>query len=1330
MPRKVVPGSITEPYKIGQGDFSPNLVGQQFTQGSTLFTLGNFAITTNTSGSGISKVYNTGSFSESYSLETLNLTEQDSQILSNESIKIILNLDPTNLERFVYFGSFYEFISATIKSILLKWKGSLYVNIFIPTDETQTPRNTILNYSYDSVNNKSYFKIPTSTIINNFALFYQSEFGGESDENQNPLFNPQNNYGDIYNLNTNFSDYQISNVFGDFYITNFTGSTKTDPYIYLEVNDNVWPPLESIGFGSYNYHVRPKEEILNKYFFNQLDEFESQVLNQLTTPQYTINIQSPKKTDKGNVILSQKKLTWPTSDGYNLDNGGAEFQSYITVWLNEAKDFDELKTDLIARRFVTGSIIEFDTDGGGNEVYGRKVNKLLRIYGREFDEIKKYIDGISFARVVTYSKKDNAPDELIKILASEMGLDVLLSFFDNNLFQDVLPGNTTQEGYGNLQNVPFSGYSRNLSPKEMDVELWRRLVINAWWLFKSKGHRKVLEFFLTLFGIKSCVISLDEYIYIAENAPLNVEKTLTTIANYLELDVNIPTTVTPATAVATNIGDIDISDYPIDIYGFPKLAINSPGYYYQNNGFWYNGGNLSETGNNPHLGPYDYGKAYLGALECFVENFEGVTTGTTTFNTIDNLFTDYENGTIENGLNNFGPDYAEIMSNTNRISGGINVISAGADTTLSYGDSEQSFRILFNVNDCIIPCPELYINYGNGVIFIGQNFGNSINITLEQFPELFQENTTPLVEALQISEICCAEAGGYYLPQQQNDIPLAEDVFTIPELFDQNNALGLPQPETPRNVCWWCPPTKVLCGLDYYNTVDISPTFTQRQVGAGEADIDDDKDITGCIDPQALNYNPLATISCGPSGPYTPDLGGQLTSGCCIKNNTIPDTEGGGTDLEIAPIPCTGLISQNLNQEYFIDGTAAREECCTELVIGSPVSFIGGVCVPTPIENSPCNPEQITLGTDGVVGGINEEQCCNIDVVGQPVFWDGFSCRLLDENLCVILTNDNQNIINEECCSLKGGYLGTDFNGNVICIQNTNQSGEPIGDTDETQVCPETYLLTLTETIISSDTGDYSLLSDSTGQVVSQECCSRYNDLVGDSESWYYNINLGGCVKQIEEINYVATRYQLVESFMGEVSLFHAGDDLGIYSLLERIFLKITKLNINGIDYLQTVQTPGTIIDPTVNPPDEWNSVLFLQKVFNDLGLTNYKAQVPGTPANVNIPTNTVGVESDSFKEYGFYIIGPKGDTFEIDVDFYTASTPPPNGQFVFNWFRESSSLLGDPNNPRFKPAEPGYVADNTISPTNESCFTITKPPYGSEPEQCYPYTLGPRTYE
>ena len=75
-------------------------------------------------------------------------------------------------------NSFYDFISATIKSILLKWKGSLYVNFLLTDDPTQTPKNTVLDYTYDSVNNKSYFKIPVSTTTNNYALGYDSQYGG------------------------------------------------------------------------------------------------------------------------------------------------------------------------------------------------------------------------------------------------------------------------------------------------------------------------------------------------------------------------------------------------------------------------------------------------------------------------------------------------------------------------------------------------------------------------------------------------------------------------------------------------------------------------------------------------------------------------------------------------------------------------------------------------------------------------------------------------------------------------------------------------------------------------------------------------------------------------------------------------------------------------------------------------------------------------------------------------------------------------------------------------------------------------------------------------
>lgn len=1357
MPIKVVPGSITVPYKIGKGDFSPNLVGQQFTQGSTIFTLGNFEITTNLSAP-LSRVYNTGSFSESYCLENLELTEQESEILSNESLKVILNIDPNDLSRYAYFGSFYEFLKTNIQTLILKWKGSLYVNSLIPSDITATPKNTVLNYSYDSVTNISKFSIPITTIINNFGLIY--------DENTTFI---GTEYGNIANLNFNYLNYQVTNIFGDFFVLGFSGSGVDNNYINVEVRGNSWPGIETIGFGMYNYHVQPKEEVLNKYFFNLLDEFENNILNRLTEPKYTISVKVPKKTDSGSEFLTKIAMTWPTSDGYNLDINGGSYDTYINSWLNATKSIDEYKANLITRRFITASIIEFDTDGGGDERYGRKVDKLLKIYGREFDEIKQHIDAISFARVVTYNKKDNTPDELIKILAGELGLDVLLSFFDNNLFGDVLPNNSTSEGYGNISQVPFSGYSRNLSPKEMDIELWRRLVVNAWWLFKSKGHRKVLEFFLSLFGIENCAITLDEYIYIAKNR-LNVNETLQAIADYLgESDTVDIDTATPATASGNDINDLDLSNYPMDEYGFPKVPLNTPDYYYQLNGFWYNGGNLSEKGNNPHLGPYDYGKAYFDRLRCFIDDFNGQSTGTTTFNTIDNLFTDYENGTIESGVADYGENYAQIINDSNRISPNATVSLAGASNDIVYGNSDTSLRITFLVGEsnCSITCPTDLTYYSNGVIFANE-LSPTIQITDETIDNLFLGGIfyDELVLATQITEECCDEIGGFYLPinilsetgpidgpiddTKPNAIitslapqltllppPLTSPsdglndngYFTIEELFDNS------ENEQDEFVCYWCPPIKILCGEDYYISVPQSETKQDIIV------VDGDKDIVGCTDPTALNYNALTTLSCGPSGPYEPDLGGQLTSGCCIKNSTGPSGDGDidiNIDIDIEPLPCVGTYSITLSGVVLLNGVETEQSCCTQGLVGSDVEWVDGQCVLTTQINPPkCQTNNISITPSGVVLGVNTEECCTKDVVGQEVNWNGKQCTIFNKEFCVIISVDGQNITDPKCCKLRGGYITTDTAGNIICVQ------QPVSDfTNNNQTkCPITF--TQQQFNATDDSNIvYTEVISFEGDKLSEICCKQYANQY--DQTYYYDPTYKTCLKS-ENLLLNACRYQLIESFAGITynGIYHSGES-GIYSLDEKVTIILKKLIVNGVDYLQTIPTyPTTVLDSTTSSPNDWNSVLFLQKIFNEFNLINYKAQLPGTPINITNPPNTPnsrGNETFGYPDgYGFYIIKPATDTFEIELSFYTESEPPlinigEIDRFIFVLTDIDSALGGTSTpaapSPRMVLAECGYEVDKTITPSNETCFVVTNTIVGSDPQQCYPYTLDGKTYE
>lgn len=1371
MPRKVVPGSITEPYKKGQGDFSPNLVGQQFTEGATLFTLGNFAITTNSSPP-LSRVYNTGSFSESYCLDSLELTEQESEVLSNESISVILNLDPNDLSKYAYFGSFYEFIKSTIQTLILKWKGSLYVNSIIPTDVTATPKNTVLNYTYDSVNDVSRFSVPTVTVINNFGLIFDQETNFSSNE-----------YGNIANLNTDFLNYQVSNVFGDFFVIGFSGNTDSYQYIDIEVNGNSWPGIETIGFGMFDYHIRPKENILNKYYFNLLDEFENNVLNRLTEPKYTMQVKVPKKTDSGSEYLSNISLTWPTTDGYNLDTGGGAYNTYINTWLGITNSFDEYKANLITRRFITASIIEFDTDGGGDERYGKKVDKLLKIYGREFDEIKQHVDALSFARVVTYNKKDNTPDELIKILASELGLDVLLSFFDNNLFNDVLPGDSTTEGYGNFESVPFSGYSRNLSPKEMDIELWRRLVINAWWLFKSKGHRKVLEFFLNLFGIENCAISLDEYIYIAKNR-LNVNESLQSIADYLEADVS----------------DITASDYPMDEYGFPKMLPNTDDYYYQLNGFWYNGGNLSEIGNNPHLGPYDYGKAYFGRLKCFIEDFNGSQSGTTTFNTLDNLFTDYEDGTIENGVPDYGENYAQIINDNNRISPNAIASLAGATNDIAYGDSNTSLRITFLVGEsnCGVTCPIDLIYYENGVIFA--NDLTSLEITQNNISDLYADGGFygELIDATQIPEECC---DGYYLPittvttiqcptrpeivgnvvvgvnsrdcctkdvvgsevywdlktstcivgkqaSQSESDTVTNTSSNLPVLRTPEQDVDLPYNPTPAEpqfpyfpiedlfgnvetngddfVCYWCPPVKILCGEDYYLTI---PQTKQNTIDLGL--VDDDVLIEGCKDPTAINYNPLATLSCGPIGPYQLDLGGTLTSGCCIKNNTGPSGSGDDLDslviLDALPLPCTGNFSITTAGAILLDGNPLKKECCTIGVVGMDVQFVNGECVLSSQINPPkCDTSSLTISTTGVVLGINTQDCCTKDVLGFDVIWNGKQCIINNQELCVIVSINDQNITDPKCCEIKGGYIVIDSAGNTLCVQKDN-GGNQSG-------CPTQYSIKQTTTENIKPPVYYSEVLSSDGSKLSEKCCLLYASQ--NDPGFFYDLDKNTCLKYENSV-LKACRYQLVESFLGVTyPTIHLGDN-GIYSLGERVTMKLNKLIVNGVDYLQSLPTlPQTILNPTTDDPNNWNSVLFLQKIFNDFNLVNYKAQLPGSPANISSAPNSMGTITDIYTNgYGFYIIRPETDTFEIELDFYTDSVPPnasigQTSKFIFTWSENNTLLNGTSSDKLVTPAQCDYGVDKTITPSNEDCYVVTNNTYGNEPQQCYPYILNGITYE
>ena len=596
-------------------NFSPDLVGNQFAsdEGTPVFTLGNFNISTNLDDK-VDKNFVTNAFSNFMSLENLNLDEAFETVITKYSKKAKLNLDYNDVLTYAFFGSLREYIRVSLENIIIKWPASIYVSEVDPTDTTNTG-DTITNYSYNAITNTATFQVNVDRIENPFGLNFLS--GGTIDGTFNET-NP------LRNIPVNFNYYEVSNEYGEFPVTSFTGSSDiTTSTITLQTTGN---PFPNSGSEIINYHIRPNELKREEFFFN-LNEFENKLLNRLTIPLYTGEFKVFTETDNGTTVESTRKITWPIRDGYNIDFDSVDYSRYVSKLIEIADISDNSRSNLMVRFLVSSSISEFDSipdiDGTYQVTNGQKMTSALKIYGREFDEIKKFSDGIKFANVVTYDKKNNTPDVVLKNLARVLGWQLTSSISQIDLLGNFLT----------LNNNYYDGYSRGLSDAEAEIELWRRLILNTPWLWKSKGTRKAIEFLFKFIGAPDGLVTFNEYLYVAD-APVDVDLVTEMMEFYNQTS--------------------DISGLNLDSNGYPFVQPNNPDMYFQKAGLWYRQtGGLNPDidileGNNPHIGPYDGGQEYIDQFaNCLVPNFSGGTGEELDIEAEVNLFTNYGNGTFD-----------------------------------------------------------------------------------------------------------------------------------------------------------------------------------------------------------------------------------------------------------------------------------------------------------------------------------------------------------------------------------------------------------------------------------------------------------------------------------------------------------------------------------------------------------------------------------------------------------------------------------------------------------------------------------------------------------
>ena len=233
-------------------------------------------------------------------------------------------------------------------------------------------------------------------------------------------------------------------------------------------------------------------------FFNELSDFGRVLLNKKTG--YTAILETPKVTDSGNVIV-KKTYTWPKSDygNWNLDITSRAYLDYFESLLKIGDFYDELYTDNMWRSMTHEAIINFDwthvhIDSDGDIVESRDPNSasieaFIRVAGRQFDNLKMYIDGIKSTTSVSYNENGDKPNIFLANDLELFGWDV------KTPISVLLNKRSSRQLYPNH----VEGYT----VEDANYEFFRRLLLNSRAILNAKGTKRSIEMMMALFGYYS-----------------------------------------------------------------------------------------------------------------------------------------------------------------------------------------------------------------------------------------------------------------------------------------------------------------------------------------------------------------------------------------------------------------------------------------------------------------------------------------------------------------------------------------------------------------------------------------------------------------------------------------------------------------------------------------------------------------------------------------------------------------------------------------------------------------------------------------------------------
>lgn len=441
------------------------------------------------------KKYKSGEWSNNPT-DDKNLWMLDNMPVSNNvDSKIIVKPSTSNLTDYAYFASASELIRATISNIITKYPAELYV-----TDKTIKNSGILESSSiastmpimsrgdYYIIDNPFKIDLTQETIPDN-SIVSPLRYLAVSFDKYVVI--------DTSDKKTNITTWEIKSSREDnkcinngerlatINISGTTGSLLTIECFYYE--EELLYVTNKKG-----YRIRPNDNEV-KDFFDNLGDFEKLLLNQYTD--YTATFDTYVEDNELGWQVKETQYKWPTAKGdWNLSLNGKTYSQYANSLSELTIGYDTLFSDVIWRNMTHEAIVNLDLtlSRNGDMVdvpNSSKLKMALSIFGRQFDEIKKYADNIKKSSVVSYDQSSNQPDYFLTDTLEMKGWEVknVLSTISNDIISEPMYG---------ARSIGYTACDGN-------NEFMRRLLLNSKQIFSKKGTKQAIEELLAVFGLHS-----------------------------------------------------------------------------------------------------------------------------------------------------------------------------------------------------------------------------------------------------------------------------------------------------------------------------------------------------------------------------------------------------------------------------------------------------------------------------------------------------------------------------------------------------------------------------------------------------------------------------------------------------------------------------------------------------------------------------------------------------------------------------------------------------------------------------------------------------------